>query len=143
MSEFVKAMLDISIFHLTEDTRRRMDADSRNFFLGKPCSLPFTIRGSSFGWFIDIRSAAERHCATAPYPSDIVECYDLGLRLNCDYILFDRDAERHAELAWYGDRDQEAWVEKPISVQTVFPPRSPKRGMLLNDLAYYNADLDI
>lgn len=131
MSDFIKSLLDISIFHLTDETRARMDADSRNYFLGKPCTLPFTVKGSSFGWFIDVRSAAERRCATQPYPSDIVECYELALRKGCEYILFDRDAERHGELAWYGEVAQDVWDDPP--------PPQPKpaqpRQWLLNDLA--------
>jgi len=31
--------------------------------------------------------------------------------MGCSYILFDRDAERHAELNWYGDRAQSAYLE--------------------------------
>ncbi|MEX0971614.1 MAG: hypothetical protein WD046_14340 [Paracoccaceae bacterium] len=133
MSDFIKALFDISIYHLTEETRRRMDADARNYFMGKPCSLPFTIKGSSFGWFIDVRSAAERHCATKPYPSDIVECYELALSMGCEYILFDRDAERHEGLAWYGDESQLPYIEPS---QTKGAPKPVTlRHMLLNDLA--------
>ncbi len=115
MSLFVQNMLDISTGHLTEDTRRRMGEDSRNFFVGKPCSLPFAVKGSSYGWFIDVRDAAERAVSGAPYPFDIIDCYELALRLGCGYILFDRDAERHVELNWYGDREQSAYVDPPDS----------------------------
>lgn len=111
MSIFVQNMLDISTGHLTEDTRRRMGEDSRNFFVGKPCSLPFAVKGSSYGWFIDVRDADERAVSGAPYPFDIIDCYELAIRLGCSYILFDRDAERHADLNWYGDRNQAAYAE--------------------------------
>jgi len=112
MSLFVQNMLDISTGHLTDDTRKRMGEDSRNFFVGKPCSLPFAVKGSSYGWFIDVRDAAERAVSGAPYPLDIIDCYELALRLGCAYILFDRDAERHAGLNWYGDRTQMAYEEE-------------------------------
>ncbi len=112
MSLFVQNMLDISTGHLTEDTRRRMGEDSRNFFVGKPCTLPFAVKGSSYGWFIDVRDADERAVSGAPYPFDIIDCYELALRMGCSYILFDRDAERHAELNWYGDRTQSAYVDE-------------------------------
>ena len=138
MSDFVKSILDISIFHLSDQTRQRMDEDSRNFLLGRPCTLPFTIRGSSFGWFIDVRNAAERRCAKVPYPSDIVECYDLALKKGCEYILFDRDAERHKDLAWYGEVEQEIWDDPP--------PPQPQRGSrqyLLNDFAVDLSGMDI
>lgn len=118
-----------------------MDADSRNFFLGKPCVLPFSVKGSSFGWFIDVRSAAERHCASQPYPSDIVECYELAIRKQCEYILFDRDAERHGDLAWYGEVDQEVWQDVPPPIVEVMPPK--RRELLLNDLAAERAGMDI
>ena len=111
MSLFVQNMLDISTGHLTEETRKRMGEDSRNFFVGKPCSLPFAVKGSSYGWFIDVRDADERAVSGAPYPFDIIDCYELALRMGCSYILFDRDAERHAELNWYGDKTQSAYVE--------------------------------
>ncbi len=111
MSLFVQNMLDLSTGHLTEDTRRRMGEDSRNFFVGKPCSLPFAVKGSSFGWFVDVRDGDERAVSGAPYPFDIVDCYELALRLGCSYILFDRDAERHPDLNWYGDRTQDAYLE--------------------------------
>lgn len=140
MSDFIKALFDISIYHLTEETRRRMDADARNYFMGKPCSLPFTVKGSSFGWFIDVRSAAERHCATKPYPSDIVECYELALRMGCEYILFDRDAERHAALAWYGDEGQEPYVDPPPDARAAKP--LTLRSLLLNDLASDGSGMD-
>ena len=133
-------MLDISIFHLTDETRKRMDTDSRNYFLGKACTLPFSVKGSSFGWFIDVRTPAERHCATQPYPSDIVECYDLAIRKNCDYILFDRDAERHGDLAWYGAVEQEIYADEPPP-QWVEPPK--KRSLLLNDFAFDRGGMDI
>ncbi len=112
MSLFVQKMLDISTGHLTEDTRRRMGEDSRNFFIGKPCSLPFAVKGSSYGWFIDVRDADERAVSGKEYPFDIVDCYELALHLGCSYILFDRDAERHADLNWYGDKTQMAYVEE-------------------------------
>jgi len=112
MSLFVQNMLDISTGHLTDDTRKRMGEDSRNFFVGKPCSLPFAVKGSSYGWFIDVRDADERAVSGAPYPFDIIDCYELALRLGCAYILFDRDAERHTELNWYGDRAQMPYEEK-------------------------------
>ncbi len=111
MSIFVQNMLDISTGHLTEDTRRRMGEDSRNFFVGKPCSLPFAVKGSSYGWFIDVRDADERAVSGKVYPFDIVDCYELALRFGCAYILFDRDAERHVDLNWYGDRNQSAYIE--------------------------------
>ena len=113
MSLFLQNMLDISTGHLTEETRRRMGEDSRNFFVGKPCSLPFAVKGSSYGWFIDVRDADERAVSGVPYPFDIIDCYELALKLGCAYILFDRDAERHPELNWYGDRGQEAYQEQP------------------------------
>jgi len=112
MSLFVQNMLDISTGHLTKDTRKRMGEDSRNFFVGKPCSLPFAVKGSSYGWFIDVRDADERAVSGAPYPFDIIDCYELALRVGCSYILFDRDAERHAELNWYGDREQAAYIDE-------------------------------
>ncbi len=112
MSIFVQNMLDISTGHLTEETRRRMGEDSRNFFVGKPCSLPFAVKGSSYGWFIDVRDADERAVSGLVYPFDIVDCYELALRLGCAYILFDRDAERHVALNWYGDRAQVAYAEE-------------------------------
>jgi len=112
MSIFVQNMLDISTGHLTEETRRRMGEDSRNFFVGKPCSLPFAVKGSSYGWFIDVRDADERAVSGLVYPFDIVDCYELALQLGCSYILFDRDAERHATLNWYGDRAQAAYAEE-------------------------------
>ncbi len=115
MSYFVKHMLDLSTGHLTEDTRRRMGEDSRNFFVGKPCSLPFAVKGSSYGWFIDVRDAAERSYSKIPYPSDIVDCYELAIRYGASFILFDRDAERHPELNWYGSDDQEAYYDPPES----------------------------
>ena len=113
MSIFVQNMLDLSTGHLTEDTRRRMGEDSRNFFVGKPCSLPFAVKGSSFGWFVDVRDANERAVSGVEYPFDIVDCYELALRMGCSFILFDRDAERHPELNWYGDRNQDAYFEQP------------------------------
>lgn len=116
MSLFVQNMLDISTGHLTDDTRKRMGEDSRNFFVGKPCSLPFAVKGSSYGWFIDVRDADERSVSGAPYPIDIIDCYELALRLGCSYILFDRDAERHAELNWYGDRTQSAYREENVAL---------------------------
>lgn len=136
MSDFVKALLDISIYHLTEDTRARMAADSINYRAQQPRSLPFTVKGSSFGWFIDVRNAAERHCATVPYPSDIVECYELALALHCEYLLFDRDAERHRALPWYGAVDQDIYDEPPP--QIISP-----RKLLLNDFAVSRAELDL
>lgn len=90
-----------------------MGEDSRNFFVGKPCTLPFAVKGSSFGWFIDVRDADERAVSGATYPYDIVDCYELALRTGCSYILFDRDAERHPDLNWYGERDQGAYIEAP------------------------------
>lgn len=112
MSLFIQNMMDLSTGHLTDETRRRMGEDSRNFFVGKPCSLPFAVKGSSFGWFIDVRDVDERKASGAPYPFDIVDCYELALRLECTFILFDRDAERHPDLNWYGDRDQAAYLEQ-------------------------------
>jgi len=125
MSIFVQNMLDISTGHLTEDTRRRMGEDSRNFFVGKPCSLPFAVKGSSYGWFIDVRDADERAVSGAPYPFDIIDCYELALRLGCAYILFDRDAERHAELNWYGDRSQSAYQEESEAINVVDTAEAP------------------
>ena len=125
MSLFVQNMLDISTGHLTEETRKRMGEDSRNFFVGKPCSLPFAVKGSSYGWFIDVRDADERAVSGAPYPADIIDCYELALRLGCSYILFDRDAERHASLNWYGDRNQLAYEEESLTqvgAETEEPP---------------------
>ncbi len=121
MSLFMQNMLDISTGHLTEETRKRMGEDSRNFFVGKPCSLPFAVKGSSYGWFIDVRDADERAVSGAPYPFDIIDCYELALRMGCSYILFDRDAERHAELNWYGDRSQAAYVDEGEGI--VAPPK--------------------
>jgi len=112
MSIFTQNLLDISTGHLTEETRRRMGENSRNFFVGKPCSLPFSVKGSSYGWFVDVRDEAERSASGASYPFDVIDCYELALRLGCTYILFDRDAERHPDLNWYGDRSQEAYVEQ-------------------------------
>jgi len=114
MSLFVQSMLDISTGHLTEMTRKRMGEDSINFFIGKSCSLPFAVKGSSFGWFIDVRNAAERSVNGHPYPSDIIDCYSLALDLDCTFILFDRDAERHPNLNWYGDRHQVAYIENHV-----------------------------
>ncbi|MCF6273926.1 MAG: hypothetical protein L3J37_12215 [Rhodobacteraceae bacterium] len=111
MSIFVQNMLDISTGHLTKETRQRMGEDSRNFFVGKPCSLPFSVKGSSFGWFIDVRDADERAASGLLYPFDIVDSYELALSVGCSYILFDRDAERHAALNWYGDKAQAAYIE--------------------------------
>jgi len=142
MSDFIKSMLDISIFHLTDETRARMDADSRNYFLGKPCSLPFSVKGSSFGWFIDVRSAVERRCAKLPYPSDIVDCYELALRANCDYILFDRDAERHRALPWFGPDEQEVW-DDTVPPHLAYDQPHPQRALLLNDLAADKPGMDI
>jgi len=122
MSLFVQNTLDISTGHLTEETRRRMGEDSRNFFMGKPCSLPFAVKGSSYGWFIDVRDANERAVSGADYPFDIIDCYELALKLNCAYILFDRDAERHPHLNWYGDRAQEAYLEPPSAESENEPP---------------------
>ncbi len=115
MSLFVQNMLDISTGHLTDETRRRMGEDSLNFFVGKPCSLPFTVKGSSFGWFIDVRDEDERRVSGGVYPDDIIDCYELALYLGCAFILFDRDAERYPGLNWYGDRNQEAYVEKLLT----------------------------
>ena len=114
MSIFIQNMLDLSTGHLTGETRRRMGEDSRNFFIGKPCSLPFAVKGSSFGWFIDVRDASERAASGSEYPFDIIDCYELALKKGCSYILFDRDAERHPELNWYGDRNQDAYFEQPV-----------------------------
>lgn len=111
MSFFVKHMLDLSVGHLTEDTRRRMGEDSRNFFVGKPCSLPFAVKGSSYGWFIDVRDAVERSYSKAPYPSDIVDCYELAIRYDASFILFDRDAERHPDINWYGGEEQAPYYD--------------------------------
>lgn len=122
MSLFVQNTLDISTGHLTEETRRRMGDDSRNFFVGKPCTLPFAVKGSSFGWFIDVRDSDERAVSGAEYPFDIVDCYELALKLGCAYILFDLDAERHPDLNWYGDRDQAAYFEVPSSEIASEPP---------------------
>ena len=119
MSIFIRNMLDISTGHLTKDTRRRMDEDSVNFAIGKDCSLPFSVKGSSFGWFIDVRDAAERSYALEPYPFDIIDCYILAINLECKFILFDRDAERHPELNWYGNRKQEAYNEKFVRLPLV------------------------
>ncbi len=118
MSLFIRYMLDISTGHLTEDTRKRLGEDSVNFFIGKSCSLPFAVKGSSYGWFIDVRNAAERSISGRPYPSDIIDCYSLALDLDCSFILFDRDAERHPNLNWYGDRSQEPYREE-------FAPNAP------------------
>ena len=126
MSLFVQNMLDISTGHLTDDTRRRMGEDSRNFFVGKPCSLPFAVKGSSFGWFVDVRDSAERAVSGAPYPFDIVDCYELALKFGCTFILFDRDAERHPELNWYGEKEQDAYIE-PAQEQ---PSQQPKEWPL-------------
>ncbi|MCF6303854.1 MAG: hypothetical protein L3J33_00580 [Rhodobacteraceae bacterium] len=130
MSLFIRYMLDISTGHLTEDTRKRLGEDSVNFFIGKPCSLPFAVKGSSYGWFIDVRDAAERSISGKPYPSDIIDCYGLALKLDCSFILFDRDAERHPNLNWYGDRDQEAY-EEIITPDVAAREPSP---YLLNDI---------
>ena len=130
MSLFIRYMLDISTGHLTEDTRRRLGEDSVNFFVGKSCTLPFAVKGSSYGWFIDVRDAAERSISERPYTSDIIDCYTLALNLECSFILFDRDAERHPKLNWYGDRRQEAYVEE-------FVPEITDTGLspfLLNDI---------
>ncbi len=136
MNLFVQNMLDLSTGHLTDETRRRMGEDSRNFFVGKPCSLPFAVKGSSFGWFIDVRDADERAVSGLEYPFDIVDCYELALRMGCSYILFDRDAERHPGLNWYGDREQSAYVEPPQPDAAESPKELPV------NLADFNAMFD-
>ena len=125
MSLFVQNMLDISTGHLTEETRKRMGEDSRNFFVGKPCTLPFAVKGSSYGWFIDVRDGDERAVSGVPYPFDIIDCYELALRLGCSYILFDRDAERHTSLNWYGDRSQLAYEEDGFAQIAAEPEEPP------------------
>ncbi len=130
MSLFIRYMLDISSGHLTQDTQKRLAEDSVNFFIGKTCSLPFAVKGSSYGWFIDVRDAAERSISGQPYPSDIIDCYGLALKLDCDFILFDRDAERHPNLNWYGDRNQGAY-EEITAPAAVVREASP---YLLNDI---------
>ncbi|MBL4807991.1 MAG: hypothetical protein JKY31_12010 [Rhodobacteraceae bacterium] len=107
-----------------------MADDSVNFFLNKTCSLPFAVKGSSYGWFIDVRDPTERSFSGRPYPSDIIDCYTLAIKVDCSFILFDRDAERHPDLEWFGDTNQEAYDDRVAALGSP-AVRGP---YLLNDI---------
>lgn len=91
----VRKFLDISTIHLRPKTR--LDIDSR--------IVPGTFYDHSvYGWFMWVPSADfdDRLEKLKDYP-DLLACIYRARELDCDYILFDVDAEIDDALPTYED----------------------------------------
>lgn len=96
----VRKFLDLSTGHLTEKTRERMDE-----MPPMQCAYPHP---DGFGWFVyvDTDPANYEPGEDCPYPPDLIACFKAARERDCDYILFDCDAEAVDYLDYYEDEEE-------------------------------------
>ena len=93
MSDNVRNFLDISTGHLMTSTRERLEGDA----------LPgLSIMSHGFGWLVRVPSEFPGD-ELEGLSQDLLTCLTAARRRNCDYILFDRDANADEELPFYED----------------------------------------
>lgn len=83
----IRKFLDLSTGHLCEDTREQLHKNP-------------AMMQNEYGFFIAIPSV---QLARRDVPDDLEEIRDLARALGCDYVHFDRDADRLPGLPYYDD----------------------------------------
>ncbi|MDX5370679.1 MAG: hypothetical protein LPL29_15015 [Alphaproteobacteria bacterium] len=87
----IRKFLDISTGHLTVHTREMIDA-------GKYDDTLSYTPWHDYGWFVWVPTDQFTYAGCS---TDLRNCFDRAKALGCDYILFDRDAQRDEELHYY------------------------------------------
>jgi hypothetical protein len=94
-------LLDLSTGHLKLSTRRILEAGGLDA-PGQQLWLPRTVP-HEYGWFMWADTDPGN---VESFPEDIAAATRLAHRLQCEWILFDRDAAPIADVPFYGDGDE-------------------------------------
>lgn len=84
----IRKFLDISTAHVSRATADKMDAGE---------TVGVTYYKLSYGWLVYV-SDPEHEDPTDPIPEELARALTLARANNCDYIMFDADAERIHQL---------------------------------------------
>jgi hypothetical protein len=93
----VRKFLDLSTAHLTAKTRHMLDTKVERF-----CCYH-----GEYGWFIWVPTEPEipeyDEEVGDGYPADLIAAFHLARKMDCEYVMFDMDAEASDDLQTYDD----------------------------------------
>ena len=90
----ISKMITLSTAHLSPDTMDKLDADYS--------SVPPCFKKDKFGYFVLSNKDVMEDCGDDEYfPKDLKQCVEFARLHDCDWIMFDGDADEVEELDVY------------------------------------------